>query len=301
MEGAFAAGPGLENPHLEGRVFRRRVVVGHGTGYRWLINPVRGTMPDIATLIHVGAANPWLYLPFAVLLGALHALEPGHSKSMMAAFVVATRGTPAQAALLGGSAAVGHTLVVWALAVTGLWLGDSLILDRAEPWLVLISGLMIMALAVRIVMLFHHEHEDHNHDDDHDHDDQEERVLSHAEEHEREIVQKFGGRQVGSGAIAWFGLTAGLMPCPSAIAVLLVCLQSRAFTLGFTMVAGFSIGLAITLISVGVLAAWGARKASESWSGFSEWSERLPYVSAALVGVIGLIITLRGLFATGLI
>ena len=259
-------------------------------------------MTDIAALIQTHGANPWAYLPLAVLLGALHALEPGHSKSMMAAFVVATRGTAAQAALLGGSAAVGHSLVVWALAAAGIWLGDALILDKAEPWLILISGLMILALAWRIVVLFrreHHEHEHHDHA--HDHHDHEERELSHAQEHEREIAQRFAGRQVGNGAIAWFGLTAGLMPCPSAVAVLLICLQSRAFTLGFGMVAGFSLGLAITLISVGVLASWGARKASEGWSGFAGWAERLPYLSAALVGLIGLVVTFRGLLATGLI
>ncbi len=236
-----------------------------------------------------------------MLLGALHALEPGHSKSMMAAFVVATRGTAGQAALLGGSAAIGHTLVVWALAAAGLWLGDALILDKAEPWLILISGLMILGLAWRIVVLFrreHHEHEHHDHHHDHHHH---ERKLSHDEEHEREIAQRFAGRTVGNGAIAWFGLTAGLMPCPSAVAVLLICLQTRAFTLGFGMVAGFSLGLAITLISVGVLAAWGARKASEGWSGFAGWAERLPYLSAALVGLIGVVVTIRGLLATGLI
>ena len=261
-------------------------------------------MPDIAALIQTHGSNPWAYLPLAVLLGALHALEPGHSKSMMAAFVVATRGTAGQAALLGGSAAVGHTAVVWALAAAGLWFGDALILDKAEPWLILISGLMILALAWRIVVLFHreqHEHEHHDHDHDHDHHAHEERPLSHAEEHEREIAQRFAGRKVGNGAIAWFGLTAGLMPCPSAVAVLLICLQSRAFSLGFGMVAGFSVGLAFTLISVGVLASWGARKASEGWSGFSGWAERLPYLSAALVGVIGAVVTLRGLLATGLI
>jgi len=262
-------------------------------------------MTDIAALIQTHGANPWAYLPLAVLLGALHALEPGHSKSMMAAFVVATRGTAAQAALLGGSAAVGHSLVVWALAAAGIWLGDAVILDKAEPWLILISGLMILALAWRIVVLFrreHHEHEHHDHaHDHHDHHDHQERALSHAEEHEREIAQRFAGRQVGNGAIAWFGLTAGLMPCPSAVAVLLICLQSRAFTLGFGMVAGFSLGLAITLISVGVLASWGARKASEGWSGFAGWAERLPYLSAALVGLIGLVVTFRGLLATGLI
>ena len=258
-------------------------------------------MPDIISLVQTHGANPWAYLPLAVLLGALHALEPGHSKSMMAAFVVATRGTAGQAALLGGSAAVGHTLVVWALAAAGLWLGDALILDKAEPWLILISGLMILGLAWRIVVLFrreHHEHEHHDHHHDHHHH---ERELSHDEEHEREIAQRFAGRTVSNGAIAWFGLTAGLMPCPSAVAVLLICLQTRAFTLGFGMVAGFSLGLAITLISVGVLAAWGARKASEGWSGFAGWAERLPYLSAALVGLIGVIVTFRGLLATGLI
>ena len=258
-------------------------------------------MPDIAAIIQAHAANPWAYLPLAILLGALHALEPGHSKSMMAAFVVATRGTAGQAVLLGGSAAIGHSLVVWALAAAGIWLGDALILDKAEPWLILISGLMILGLAWRIVVLFrreHHEHEHHDHHHDHHHD---EREPSHAEEHEREIAQRFAGRQVGNGAIAWFGLTAGLMPCPSAVAVLLICLQTRAFTLGFGMVAGFSLGLAITLISVGVLAAWGTRKASEGWSGFAGWAERLPYLSAALVGLIGVVVTLRGLLATGLI
>jgi len=261
-------------------------------------------MPDIISLVQTHGANPWAYLPLAVLLGALHALEPGHSKSMMAAFVVATRGTAAQAALLGGSAALGHTLVVWALAAAGLWLGDALILDKAEPWLILISGLMILGLAWRIVVLFrreHHEHEHHDHDHHHHDDHHHERTLSHDEEHEREIARRFAGRQVGSGAIAWFGLTAGLMPCPSAVAVLLICLQTRAFTLGFGMVAGFSLGLAITLISVGVLAAWGTRKASEGWSGFAGWAERLPYLSAALVGLIGVVVTLRGLLATGLI
>ncbi len=266
-------------------------------------------MPDIAAIIQAHAANPWAYLPLAVLLGALHALEPGHSKSMMAAFVVATRGTPAQAALLGGSAAVGHSLVVWALAALGIWLGDALILDKAEPWLVLISGLMILGLAWRILVLFrrehdeheHHDHHHHHEDHDHDHHHHDERKLSHAEEHELEITERFAGRKVGNGAIAWFGLTAGLMPCPSAVAVLLICLQSRAFTLGFGMVASFSLGLAITLISVGVMAAWGARKASEGWSGLAGWTERLPYLSAALVALIGVVVTLRGLLATGLI
>ena len=110
-------------------------------------------MADIATIIQGGAANPWLYLPAAVLLGALHALEPGHSKSLMAAFIVAIRGTAQQAVLLGISAAIGHTIIVWGLALLGMYLGDKLIVEKAEPWLILITGILIVLLAARLLGL----------------------------------------------------------------------------------------------------------------------------------------------------
>src|SRR4051812_34247664 len=109
-----------------------------------IVFPRRGlhiaVMPDITSLIQSSAAHAWLYLPLAVLLGALHALEPGHAKSMMAAYIVAVRGTIPQAALLGLSAAVGHTIIVWGLAIGGLLLGEKYIVEQAEPWLTLLSG-----------------------------------------------------------------------------------------------------------------------------------------------------------------
>jgi nickel/cobalt exporter len=264
-------------------------------------------MPDLASLIQAGAANPWLYLPAAILLGALHALEPGHSKSMMAAFIIAVRGTPGQATLLGISAAIGHTIVVWALALAGLYLGDRLILDRAEPWLVLVSGLLIMALAFRIFWMLrggHHHHHDHHHDHDHDHHHEghgHKHLDAHAAAHEREVRERFSGnRHVTNFDIAWFGFTGGLLPCPAAIAVLLICLQLKAFTLGIGMVAAFSVGLAITLVGVGVAAAWGTRVARARWAGLEEWAERLPYLSAGLVFIIGAFVTVRGLWQLGL-
>ena len=82
-------------------------------------------MPNIETVIQSGAANAWLLLPTAVFLGALHALEPGHSKSMMTAFIVAIQGTAAQAALLAMLATVGHTIVVWVLALIAWYLGNA--------------------------------------------------------------------------------------------------------------------------------------------------------------------------------
>lgn len=262
-------------------------------------------MPDIAAIIQQGAANPWLYLPVAILLGALHALEPGHSKSLMAAFIIAIRGTYRQAILLGVFAAIGHTIIVWGLALLGLYLGDKFISEKAEPWLVFISGLMIMALALRLIWSIHHnaarhdhEHGDHSHDhhshDHHGHEHGDE--DAHAAAHAREIEKKFAGRKdVSAAEVMWFGFTGGLLPCPAAIAVLLVCLQLRQVTLGIGMVAAFSIGLAITLVLVGVAAAWGTRKAAQSWAGFDVWGRRAPYISGALVLTLGLIFTYRGL------
>ena len=260
-------------------------------------------MPDIAQIILSGVANPWLYLPLAVLLGALHALEPGHSKSIMAAFIIAIRGTSMQAVVLGIAAAVGHTMVVWALVIAALWLGNDLIEKQAYPWLVLLSGLMIIAIAVRLFFVMsHHGHHDHDHDHDHAHDHDHDHAHHH-DEHDHhghthaspeEIAAKYAGRNVSYGEIIWFGFTGGLLPCPSAIAVLLVALKMKAFALGTAMVAAFSVGLAATLISVGLVAAWGTKQLS-GWSGFDRWTSILPRVSVGIVLALGLAVTVHGI------
>jgi nickel/cobalt exporter len=247
-------------------------------------------MPDITALIQSSAAHAWLYLPLAFVLGALHALEPGHAKSMMAAYIVAIRGSVQQAALLGLSATVGHTFIVWGLAIAGLMLGEKYIVEQAEPWLTLVSGILIVLLAARMIWTVrrgHHGH-DHHHHHGHDHD--------HSHEHGHAPTT----RAVTTPQIVWFGFTGGLMPCPSAVAVLLVCLQLKAFALGVAMVAAFSLGLAATLITIGASVAWGAGKVSKRWSGFDRWAERLPYLSAGFVMVLGLVLTAIGANATGL-
>jgi nickel/cobalt transporter (NicO) family protein len=255
-------------------------------------------MPDISAIIQGGASNPWLYLPAAIVLGALHALEPGHSKSMMAAFIVAVRGTPAQAALLGVSAAIGHTIVVWGLALLGLWFGARMNFERLEPWLVLLSGLLIVGLALRLFGLLRSDSHAHHHDHEHHHD----ATDAHAAAHARDIEKRFAGRtSVSTSEIAWFGFTGGLLPCPAAIAVLLACLQLKAFTLGVAMVAAFSLGLALTLASVGVAASWGTAQAEAHWPGFDAWSQRVPLISAVIVLTLGLLMSLRGLWLLGVL
>ena len=103
-------------------------------------------MNDFASLLQQG--NAWLFIPSAILLGALHGLEPGHSKTMMAAFIVAIRGTLKQAVLLGLAATLSHTAVVWIIAMAGLWFGRGWDAQTSEPWFQLISGVLIVLIAL---------------------------------------------------------------------------------------------------------------------------------------------------------
>ena len=248
-------------------------------------------MPDLSQIIQVGVAHSWFYLPAAVILGALHALEPGHAKSLMAAYIVSIRGTPGQAAMLGLSAAVGHTIIVWALAIAALLLGQNMIAEQAEPWLTLVSGVLVTLLALRMFLRLrigshdhkhHHNHHHHGHLHDYGHTDQQPQAKNGA----------------SSADIVWFGLSGGLLPCPAAIAVLLVCIQLKQFALGIAMVAAFSIGLAATLVAIGLTASWAAKKASTTWPWLDRMTQRLPYLSAGIVMVLGLVMTAFGLQAT---
>ncbi|GAB4176612.1 MAG: nickel/cobalt efflux protein RcnA [Thalassobaculales bacterium] len=257
-------------------------------------------MPDIAAIVQSGVANPWLYLPAAVLLGALHALEPGHSKSMMAAYIVAIRGTAAQAVLLGLAAALGHTIVVWALVLLGLHLSDGLVAERAHPWLMLASGAIVMVLALRLLLGAGQPH-GHGHDHGHHHGQSHDHDHRHGHDHRQAPADGRMVRRVGSMDVAWFGFTGGLLPCPAAIAVLLVSLQFSQLALGVVMVAAFSAGLAATLVGIGVAAAWGAGRAIGRWPGLDRLTARLPYASGALVLAIGGVMLATALREFGLI
>jgi len=249
-------------------------------------------MPDLTAIIQGSSTHAWLYLPIAVVLGALHALEPGHAKSLMAAYIVAIRGTSSQAITLAVSAAIGHTIVVWILAIAALAFGERYIVDQAEPWLTAFSGILIVLLAIRMLWGLrrrgHHHDHTHSHGHDHAHD-------HHGHSHAPPAVS--GG--VTTGQIIWFGFTGGLLPCPAAIAVLLICIQLKAFTLGVAMVAAFSVGLALTLVAIGLAVVWGSGKLAKSWPGFDRLAQRLPYLSAGLVLILGAVMTLAGLNAAG--
>ena len=266
-------------------------------------------MTDFTTLLQQG--NAWFFIPGAIALGALHGLEPGHSKTMMAAFIVAIRGTLKQAVFLGLAATLSHTAVVWIIAMAGMWFGRGWNAQTAEPWFQLLSGIIIIAIALWMLWRTwreshgaHHHHHHHSHDHDHGHahghdhpshahhhhdhlvdvDEQDAHQRAHAEE----INRRFTGQKVTTGQIVMFGLTGGLIPCPASITILLICLQLKHVALGATLVLSFSVGLALTLVASGAIAAIGLKHVSTRWRGFGELSRRAPWFSGALIILVGL-------------
>lgn len=278
------------------------------------------TMTDFTTLLQQG--NAWFFIPGAILLGALHGLEPGHSKTMMAAFIVAIRGTLKQAVLLGLAATLSHTVVVWIIAMAGMWFGRGWDAQTAEPWFQLLSGIIIIAIALWMLWRtwreshgahdhHHHDHDHHHHDHAHHHHDHDHHAPhhphanlvdadwqdAHQRAHAEEINRRFKGQDVTTGQIVMFGLTGGLIPCPASITILLICLQLKHVALGATLVLSFSVGLALTLVASGAIAAIGLKHVSKRWSGFGELSRKAPWFSGALIIVVGIYMMGHGISA----
>ena len=277
-------------------------------------------MTNIAELIQQGTTNMWVFIPTAILLGALHGLEPGHSKTMMASFIIAVKGTVGQAALLGLCAALSHSLIVWALAVVALKFGNELIAEQAEPYLMLLSAVVVLCVSIWMFLRTRHDelasrahdhqsngghghgdHHDHDHDHDHDHhhhpvkteaqESQQAYQDAHERAHAEDIKRRFEGQQVTTGQIAMFGLTGGLIPCPASVTILMICLHLKQFSLGAAMVASFSLGLAIALVSVGVIAAWGAQQVGKQFDNgwLKNAARKMPYFSSGLMAIVAVL------------
>ena len=267
----------------------------------------------LAGMIEAGAANPVLLFLTALLLGGLHGLEPGHSKTMIAAYVIAIRGTVGQATLLGLSAAISHSLIVWVLAIFALTYGNALIGEDMEPWFIMASGVIVLGIAGWMGLQLrassarpdshppphthaHDHHHGHDHGHSHAHADPDDHVHldAHARAHAQEIEARVGAGRTSTWQTVLFGLSGGLIPCPAAITVFLLCLQLGKVTLGITLVSAFSIGLAATLVLVGAIAALGLKAISRRTSRLDRLFAAAPYVSVLLIAAIGCLMLYTG-------
>ena len=222
----------------------------------------------------------------AAFWGAAHALTPGHGKALVAGYLVGTRGRPRHAFALGATVTVTHTAGVFGLGLVTLGLSTVIVPERLYPWLTLVSGLLVVGVGACVLLgrlrsarAGANRHElDHTHHHDH----------PHPHHHHPPV------RGLETRGIVGIGVAAGLLPCPSALVVLLSAIALHRIALGLALIVAFSVGLAATITGIGLVAVL-ARRAFGRARLDGPVIRALPAVSAAVIVVAGLAITAKAI------
>jgi nickel/cobalt exporter len=244
----------------------------------------------------------WLAFLVAAVLGAFHALEPGHGKTLVAAYLVGSRGTMKHALILGLIVTAAHTGAVYLLGGVTLYASRYIVPERLYPWLTLVSGLMITSLGAALFLqrysggagqAAHHHHgdvHDHHH---HGHSHHHHGHGGHPHDH-HELTQKVSGRQLLA-----LGISGGIVPCPAALVVLLSALSMQRVGFGLLLIVAFSLGLAAVLISIGLLMVY-ARQFMVRFQGNGQLATHwLPLTSSAFIVLFGVGLTGQALMNAG--
>jgi nickel/cobalt exporter len=212
-----------------------------------------------------------LSLLVAAFWGAAHALTPGHGKAIVAGYLVGSRGRPRHAVLLGLIVTVTHTAGVFALGLVTLLLSQFVVPERLYPWLTVASGLLVVAVGASVLRSRLNHRRAHRH--------------GHTYHHEHEYDRR---------GLVGVGVAAGLLPCPSALVVLLSAIALHRVGLGLALILAFSVGLAATITAIGLLAVL-ARRAFTRISLDGPLVSALPAASALLILAVGIGITVNAL------
>jgi nickel/cobalt exporter len=203
-------------------------------------------------------------LAVAFVLGAAHALQPGHGKAVVAAYLAGSRGRLSDAFFLGGVVTLTHTASVFVLGLATLYASTQVHLDRVLPVMSLASGVLVAAIGGYLLWR---------------------RATARAPDH---------SHQPGRGGLTSLGVSGGMVPCPEALVVLMLAVSLGRVGLGLAILVAFTLGLAAVLIGIGsamVLAA----PAAGRLAGEPAWMKRLPVVSAALVTLLGVVMVVQAL------
>ena len=243
--------------------------------------PPDGGFAKLIARRDLGPGFVLLSLLVALFWGATHALSPGHGKAIVAGYLVGTRGRVRDAVLLGLIVTVTHTSGVFALGGVTLLLSAFIVPEQLYPWLNLVSALLVVGVGLGILRWrvrawrggpsAHHHHQSHEH-------------SHHHHDHDAE-----GDRRAG---LLGIGISAGIIPCPTALVVLLAAISLQRVGYGLLLIVAFSVGLAVAVTSIGLLAVL-ARRTFSRVSFEGSLVRALPAVSAVVVLVLGLAMTLR--------
>lgn len=247
----------------------------------------------------------------AFWFGALHALEPGHGKTMVAAYLVGARGTPKHAALLGGMVTFTHTISVFLIGLVTMFLSRYIMPDRISKVLGIVSGLSIVWIGAMLLWKrwrtlqhkheYHHHHthdhdhahphthDHHHHSHDHAHDHDHHEPFTHA--HDGHTHSHVPDGEISVGSLIALGASGGLVPCPAALILLLSAISIGKVGLGMVLLVAFSLGLAIVLTVTGMLVLYAKNLLPETKRNDNAFFRYMPVISAAAILLIGVLMT----------
>lgn len=275
-----------------------------------------------AELISVPEITPSIVffgLLLAFGLGALHALSPGHGKAVVGAYLVGSRGTPKHAAFLGLTVTVTHTLGVFALGLITLFASNYFFPEKLMPFLSFVSGLLVFFIGVSLFKdrLFtvlgwkaashHHGHgHSYEHGHAHSHDGHSREREHHAHDHDHlhdGLTHTHGGSthtHLPPDSVTWksllaLGISGGLLPCPSALVLMLSAISFGRVGYGLILTFVFSFGLAATLTAVGLIFLYVGKAFSKSSLSENRLIKTLPVFSAFVIACVGAVICYNSL------
>jgi ABC-type nickel/cobalt efflux system permease component RcnA len=235
-------------------------------------------------------------LGLSAFLGGLHALTPGHGKTLVAAYLIGSRGAIRHAVFLGGIVTFTHTASVIAIGLLALLASQFILPHILVPALEILAGFLVVYLGMQLLWSrwrayrqgedhhhahsHHHSHsqEDHHHDDDSHH------------HHHHHIPEK-----VKLSDLLTLGISGGLVPCPEALGIMLIAIGLNRILLGLSIVVAFSFGLAAVLIIIGILLVRMHRLLDRLSQAGSRWQSLLPLLSALIVTILGVGIVIKGI------
>lgn len=230
-----------------------------------------------------------LALALAGLLGGLHALTPGHGKTLVAAYLVGSRGTVRHAAALGGIVTFTHTASVVAIGLIALFASHFIVPSVLVPTLQVISGVLVVLMGARLIRqrwtAYRRQHSNHAHDHHHHH--------HHGDGHLHSHLPPAEGFKFGS--LLAMGVSGGLVPCPEALGIMIVAVGLNRILLGLGLIVSFSFGLAAVLIAIGILLVRSRSLVERFGTLGGRFTTSLPLGSAVIVTVLGVGIIVNGL------
>jgi ABC-type nickel/cobalt efflux system permease component RcnA len=227
-------------------------------------------------------------------LGAAHALEPGHGKTVVAAYLVGSRGRTIDAVLLGGIVTLTHTSSVFVLAVLSTVAAAYLVPNQVQQWLSIGSGVLVTGVGLWMIYArTRYGPPAHSHDHGHSHEHS--AAHSHAAS-SHHASDSHDHPEVRLGSLVALGVSGGIVPCPAALLLIPAAMGLGAVLKGLFLVVSFSLGLALVLMGIGVITLRTAGFASQ-WLERGEWTKRLSIASAYFITVLGLALTVKALLA----